>query len=207
MANRSYLYSSSHIPNPDVEKQDRSIMGISEWAYDIPLIYKILLSGNPQVCHSCIWDEDDPIALVGEYAEGVKQLKNFLNRIHAPVAQPLIKEAIEFLETSSNQQEYFLLECGEIFDMQDEPLAEQNSQLLHQIKNINEEIEKTLQVLQAFSVQEPKPLGFFAKLFGRKNADSSQQAQNLEAKKAGELEQLEALGLGAWSNVLYYQPK
>lgn len=52
MANRSYLYSTNVVPGPDVKKATRTLTGISEWNYDIPIIYKLLLSGNPRPCKS-----------------------------------------------------------------------------------------------------------------------------------------------------------
>ena len=46
MANRSYLYASDVIPAPDVDPDRRRMTVISEWNYDIPVAFKLLLSGN-----------------------------------------------------------------------------------------------------------------------------------------------------------------
>ena len=207
MANRSYLYASNHFPGTNAEKESQSIIGISEWEYDIPLIYKLLLAGNPRVCHSSIWDEEEPIALLGDYAAGVNRLKSFFTRIHAPLAQPLIKEAIEFLETPSNQKKYFLLECGEIFDMEDQALSEQNLHLLQQINTIDGEVSKTLDRLQPPALEKTKPVGFLAKIFGSKSTASSPKNESSPTNQITALEDWEALGLNAWSNILYYKPK
>ena len=71
MANRSYLYSSDVVPGYN-ETGKKELIGISEWDYDIPLVYKLLLTGAPRMCKSSIWDVSDDIALVGDYLQGVK---------------------------------------------------------------------------------------------------------------------------------------
>ncbi len=52
MANRAYLYSTSFLPGAETEF--RRIVGLSEWSYDIPLAFKLLLTGNPHRCTSLI---------------------------------------------------------------------------------------------------------------------------------------------------------
>jgi hypothetical protein len=148
MANRSYLYSSNVMPGPDAKANGRKLVGIAEWNYDIPIVFKLLLSGNPQTCPSSIWDNPDPIALIGDYASGVKSLENFLSRIALPSASPLIAEALDFLSKPENRNPCFILECGEIFDMGKTPLPEQNLALLEEIRNLQPEIEKALQSLR-----------------------------------------------------------
>jgi hypothetical protein len=43
------------------------MIGLSEWNYNIPIVYKILLSGGPKICKSSIWDIDKKIAIAGFY--------------------------------------------------------------------------------------------------------------------------------------------
>ena len=50
MANRSYLYSCNVIPGPDAVEQGRKLVGISEYRFDIPIVFKLLLSGSPRTC-------------------------------------------------------------------------------------------------------------------------------------------------------------
>lgn len=119
MANRSYLYSTNIVPGPDAEAQGRKLIGISEYNYDIPIVFKLLLSGNPRTCPSSIWDCNDDIALLGDYDAGLANLEAFLAQIQTPAAQPLIAEALEFLRKPENHNPYFVLECGEIFEMSD----------------------------------------------------------------------------------------
>lgn len=148
MANRSYLYSSDVAPGQN-ETGKKELIGISEWNYDIPFVYKLLLTGAPHMCKSSIWDISNDIALVGDYLQGVERLKEFFRRIEFPPAQPILQEAINFLENKENRRNFFVLECGEIFDMSSQPLDEQNIRLLEEIKNIDADVEKVLSGLKS----------------------------------------------------------
>lgn len=196
MANRSYLYSTNIIPGPSAKANGGKLIGISEWNYDIPIVFKLLLSGNPKTCPSSIWDNPEEIALIGDYASGVKNLEGFLSQIELPAAQDLIAEAIEFLNKPENQNQYFVLECGEIFDMGETPLLEQNLALLEQVNNLQHEVEQALQSLLPPPVVPPKPVGFFSKLFGRVSEPPS-PAHDL-------MKPIYGLGLGNWSNISYF---
>lgn len=199
MANRSYLYSIDFMPEPNLSKKGKKITGISEWNYGIPIIYKILLSGQPQTCNSLIWDEPEGIALIGSYDQGLSNLKKFFTRIDLPEAQKLIDEALGFLEHPDNKNKYFLLECGEIFDIDMEPsIPEQNLLLLDEIKNINPKIEIALQSLVPPKIEEPTPpLGFFEKIFGKRAVPE-------EVPEYDQSQALHSLGFGNWTNVLYF---
>lgn len=196
MANRSYLYSTNVIPGSSTKATGRKLIGISEWNYDIPIVFKLLISGNPKTCLSSIWDNPEEIALIGDYASGVKNLEGFLSQIQLPAAQDLISEAIEFLNKLENQNQYFFLECGEIFDMEETPLLEQNLALLEQVKNLQLEVEQALQSLVPPPVVPPKPVGFFSKLFGR--------APEPPTPMHDLMQRVYGLGLGNWSNILYF---
>jgi hypothetical protein len=196
VANRSYLYSTNVIPRPNAKVNGRKLLGISEWNYDIPIVFKILLSGNPKTCPSSIWDNPEEIALIGDYTSGVKNLEGFLSKVVLPSAQTLITEAIEFLNNPENQNQYFVLECGEIFDMGDTPLLEQNLELLEQVQNLQPEIDEALQSLLPPAVELPKPVGFFSKLFGRTPEPQRSEPDLIKS--------IYVLGLGNWSNILYF---
>lgn len=196
MANRSYLYSTNTIPGPDVSPDERELTGISEQNYDIPLVYKILLSGNPRKCKSSIWDTPEDIAIVGNYDAGVERLSEFLDRICHPDAEPLKTEALDFLAMGTNRNNYFVLECGEIFDMEDEPLSEQTGRLLAEIQNLDAEMKSALsRVMAHFPIPSPNR-GLLASLFNRNPPTIHYQDQFRDA--------VMSLGLGYWSNVLYY---
>lgn len=55
MANRSYLYSLSNRPASYADRPE-TISGLSEWPYDVPFMYRLLMSGDPQLCASLISD-------------------------------------------------------------------------------------------------------------------------------------------------------
>ncbi len=199
MANRSYLYASNFTTGATSPEQ-RNTTGISEWNYDIPLAYKILLSGNPMATKSSIWIEAGEIAIVGDYSLGVRRLSEFLDKITQPGFLPLKHKALEFLD--QNRRTHFVLECGEIFDMGDDELELLNSQLLGEIRNLEPQI---AQALQAYSspIEPPAPVvsqapSWFAKIF------RTQPAAPAVADLADPLERFYELGLGNWSNILYF---
>jgi hypothetical protein len=179
LANRSYLYSSNVVAGTDAGAAARKRIGISEWNWETPLVFRLLLSGNPRVSRSTIWDLPDEIAIVGDYAQGVEKLRAFLARITLPQAQPLIAEAMAFLDDEANRQAWFVLESGELYDMEDGDMAELNSDMLASIQDVDSDAEAMLTALQPGAQGGP---GAHA---------SAEQA-------------LAELGLGNWSNVLYF---
>lgn len=164
MANRSYLYSVDALPTAGAEKKPR-VVGIAEWNYDIPLAFRLLLSAHPRTCHSLIWDFPDEIAIAGDYEQGVARLLGYLDELDRPEIAKLREEARAFLTATENKRRYFVLECGEIFEMDVEPLTAQNKRLLSELL----ELER----------KAPGP------------------------DAAGDID---ALGLGNWSNILYFDP-
>ena len=198
MANRSYLYTTNVIPGPDAKAQGRRLIGVSEFRYDIPIVFKLLVSGGTRPCLSSIWNNQEEIALLGDRASGVEKLAAFLSRVADPAAQPLVAEALEFLGRPENQNPYFVLECGEIFDMEDRAVFDQNMELLDQIKRgLQPEVEEALQSLRP-PPEEPRPPvgGWWARLLGRGPQPGKPPYDPLPA--------LHALGLGNWSNHLYF---
>jgi hypothetical protein len=195
MANRSYLYSSNFAPSPEANEADRRITGISEWKYDIPIAFKILLSGNPRKCQSLIWDVPQEIAIVGDYDQGLDRLLRFLDRIPLPEVIPLKEEARKFLTDEANKNRYFILEGGEIFELHDEPLIKQNDSLLIEIRNIEPLIESALADLRPSQVSAAKANGFFSRLLGRNPP---------AAERKGSADAVHSLGLGNWSSILYF---
>jgi len=133
MANRSYLYASDHLPGSPEWETKHELHGIAEWNYDIPLTFKLLLSGNPRPVKSSIWDTEEKIALAGDAQIGLQHLQAYLARL-PPQAAGLAADAQEWLSRPSNVRRYFLLECGEIFEMEDEDVTAQNLELLAEIQ-------------------------------------------------------------------------
>ena len=58
MANRSYLYSLGNRPTSYRDRPE-TISGLSEWPYDIPFVYRLLMSADPQLCGSLVSDGFD----------------------------------------------------------------------------------------------------------------------------------------------------
>ena len=193
MANRSYLYSTNVIPGSAVQKENRRQLGISEWNYDIPLVYKLLLSGQTRACRSSIWESPGEIAALGDYAQGLARLEGFLAEIVHPAARPLVAEALEFLTRDRNHNPYFLLECVEICEMSNDPVVDQNAGLIDEINNLEPEILHARSVLSALSTKRQNA---FLKLVGAK--------ENSGVHAIDPLEPIRDLGLGNWSNVLYF---
>ena len=137
MANRSYLYASNTVPARDADPKERRMIGISEWNYDIPIAHKLLSSGNPQACISSIWKLEQKIAIVSEFKAGVDSLTAFLAQLPDTLIRGLRDESIQFLTRPANQRRFFVLECGEIFDMQGGDFEAQNTALLQELRQIS----------------------------------------------------------------------
>ncbi len=186
MANRSYLYAANHIPSRNTSNADNRLVGISEWNYDVPIAFKLLLSQGTQKCTSSIWTVPEEAAIAGDYELGVARLMAYLERINDPAVLPLKEEARQFLTAPENKRRYFVLECGELFDMIDSPWDVQTDLLLNEIRRVAEAEESA-------RVNAPLP-GFLGRLFGAKRSHAIPPVK------------VESLGLGNWSNILYFDP-
>lgn len=197
MANRSYLYSSNIIPGED-STDVPTLTGLSEWNYDIPLVYRILLSAAPRLCRSSIWEMDEPIALIADYQQGVERLRAFLEPLATPQTRERIQEAFDFLDAPASRNRYLVLECGEIFDMGSEPLLEQNRELLERLLHLDPAAElRQLAAERNPATNDIPQVSWFARLFGRKQPAQPSLSQLLER-------QIDHIGLGNWSNLLYF---
>lgn len=129
MANRSYLYSINQIPGTTTI-QTLSLKGLSEFKYDIPLSFLLLVSGHPIVCDSLLGTFTEKVSVAGIYAEGVANLKAFGQlMMNSPIKVPgLFKEqldkAVAYLERPDIKQEYIFLDLGEIYQLIDMNPAE-----------------------------------------------------------------------------------
>jgi len=194
MANRSYLYATNSYKDEAGTPLYKDIVGISEYGYDIPIAYKLLLSANPTIVRSSIWDLSGDIAILSPFDEGVNRLSAFLDRIDIPHIDGLKKNSLEFLE--KHRRKYFLLECGEIFDMEDEDLEPQNRRLLNNIASLDSEIDACLAKVGAEVEAEIQRMGSSDQFL-------SAEYKNLSAEfRLG----IRELGLEYWSDVLYYSP-
>ncbi|HLM54223.1 MAG TPA: hypothetical protein VK325_11710 [Pseudoxanthomonas sp.] len=197
MANRSYLYASDRLPGSPEWEAKRELHGIAEWNYDIPLTFKLLLSGNPRPVRSSIWDTEEEIALAGDAQAGLLRLQAYLARL-PPQAAELAAEAQGWLSRPSNVRRYFVLECGEIFDMEDEDFTAQNLALLAEIQALSARLDSlpvpALAVASADTGSKKKG-GFLERFLGRPEP----------APLPNPLAPFHSLGLGnCWSDALYH---
>ncbi|MCF2908017.1 hypothetical protein L1285_06710 [Pseudoalteromonas sp. DL2-H2.2] len=135
MANRSYLFSANQKP----KRADSLILrGLSEWNYDIPLIYKILVSGEGiESVDSLIWDFDTPFAISMEYRHALDNLYQFKEIIEKHCSSDVLKYSIDFLSKQENSGEYFLLEPYEIYLLEESPLRSQHEELVRSLRNFD----------------------------------------------------------------------
>ncbi|WP_430333968.1 hypothetical protein [Rhodococcus sp. ACT016] len=185
MANRSYLYTTSFAPDTDTARTpaDR-VSGISEWPYAIPLVFRILVSADPRPCRSLIWnDGPDPTAITGRCGPGIIRLEQFLARIDHPALGSWADDAIAFLRAHTEPDGHFVLECAEIFAMDDAPVGEQYTREIQALSELDTEIDATLARLA------PTKPNFWQRVF-------KPSQESLEAP-------IRELGLGYWSDTLY----
>jgi hypothetical protein len=187
MANRCYLYTTDHLPGSAEWTQKKDLRGVAEWNDDIPLVFQILLSGNPVAVRSSIWDSPELLALAGESGTGLRRLMDYLQLLPAQ-AEPLVAETKTFFADPENHKRYFVLEIREIFDYADREMAEKNAEIISQISAIGDDVSKLY--LPEPSSAEP----FFRGLLRRL----------LKIPPPGPLEPYYEVGLGLWSNILYY---
>ena len=188
MSNMAYLYSIKEIPSRGNLHPD--CIGLSEWPYDVPLVYKILLSGEPMICPSYLFDIEDDIAVVGQYNKGVAKLEEFLNAMDIPEIKDFKDEALDFLMDENNTNNYFLLEAGEIFEMGECDFRDSVNRLFDDIKDIDLLIEKETERFQMLVQAYKKRFNIFKR--------------KAEDKEIDIIREIERLGLGYWENALFY---
>ncbi|OYD60815.1 DUF7822 domain-containing protein [Rhodococcus sp. OK302] len=187
MANRTYLYTTPVAPQEDpASARIQRFTGISEWSYAIPLVPRVLVSVDPRACQSIIWDgTPDLIAVTARCGPGIARLDGFLGRIDHPGRGTMAEDALRFLRSHTEPDHYFVLECGEVFDMDDESFADQGRSLLAGLADIDAEMEAALARLA------PVKPNFWQRVF-------TPSQESIE-------EPLRELGLGYWSETLYVE--
>ena len=109
----------------------------------------ILVSGNPQRVASKIWNHEEPLAIRGDFRDGLDRLTAFLQalRIEQPDAHDLHEEidaTIEHFKDKSFQ--YFWLEAAEIFALTSDAFSmeEQASDLFGDVQHLQKLIDRIL---------------------------------------------------------------
>jgi|SRR5690606_2776636 len=189
MANRSYLYAANRTPGSDSGFD--KIIGVSESSYDIPLVYKILVSGRPSACRSLIWEYPEPISIAGDYEHGMERLSAFLSDIRHPDIDLLRSQTMDFLSSAMTRRKFFVLECGEIFEMDgDQSIEAQNLALVEEITQVDLQMAEALKELNGTTRSTFDKIKAF--LVGKPEEGSAQA--------------IEHLGLDRWSRDLYFSP-
>lgn len=178
MANRTYLFACNQKPTGK-PSPGRIIIGLSERSYDLPLVYRILVSDNPETCFSSIWTRPaDPsvvpqhMAVLGESAAGLERLRAVFERITLPQAQALIGKSREFLDRADRKLGYYFLEAAELFATDEKPIPELNRQFVASLSSLDRQIDDAVAAINA-------------------GGDTAKEA-------------LRSFGLGCWSMILYY---
>lgn len=214
MANRSYLYSINFDKTIENRQENDKIIGLSEYSYNIPISYKILVSQDTKLSHSIIWDYENPIAIQGNFQKGKQKLFLFLEKLKnenifdSEELEKYITDTKTFIE--NNELENVILECGEIYEMNDEDLEIQNQQLFDEIYNINNTIDNLLNELKSAKLSLEKMYverenlsnpSFFSKIFSSNKSRTEELDKNIEITKNN---MWWSLGIDYWSNILYY---
>ncbi|MFV0477091.1 MAG: hypothetical protein ACK5ME_04550 [Parahaliea sp.] len=140
MANCAYLYSLTHRPAAYVDRPE-AITGLSEWPYDVPFVWRLLMSGDPQLCASLISDglenEGDGTesvkhlyAVSSAFDQGIARLERFFAIVRHGVQHPVqggasaagqtpVTGLLQYLDDSLNflhahRHPYLLLETVEL---------------------------------------------------------------------------------------------
>lgn len=191
MANRSYLYASDHLPGSAEWAEKKELRSIAEYRYDIPLLFRVLLSGKPVAVRSSIWDTPQLIAIAGDARTGLDRLLKYIDLLPEP-AKDLVAETREFFAKPENVRKYFILEGGEIFELSDRDLAAQNLALISEIGAITDDVSRLY--LPPRTGARATMRSFFWGIVGRL----------LRAPPADPLAPYYEIGLGAWTNILYF---
>lgn len=139
MANRAYLYSADQKP-AGATAGEIDTVGLSEFEWDIPVVYKILLSAGTEAVDSTIFpnpekeDEPLPVALAADYQRGLNRLALFFDDLKEHIDPEVAAKTLAFLRDPKNARKYFLLEAAEVYalqaDSEEDLIAENNTMRL-----------------------------------------------------------------------------
>lgn len=217
MANRSYLYALSNQPASFTDRPE-TIQGLSEWPYAVPLVYYILLSGEPQLSASLITNAEEDAsepdkpaiptryyALTGNFEAGFKRFRRFATVVRNAVGKraagltEALSVATEFL--SAHQDRYFLLETLELDCMEEGWEGDGQRQLasLH--------LERARAAGAAVDALSRFDLIAAAQLLGAAQAGKRARApfRGLALSNEFDSDPDHPMGMGYWDEILYYE--
>lgn len=134
MANRCMLFAVTEVPN--ATKRPGKILALSEFGYDIPAIYKLLVSANSQICASVVWEEDN-VAICGETKNGLVRLQQIRSMFQdSDPGSRELDEAITYLVRPHMEGfPYLLLEPFEVMHLNSAPFSRQIESLMHEVES------------------------------------------------------------------------
>lgn len=169
MANFNFLYVSDTRPQSTADGKTPSMRCIGAGRHDIPFAFKLLLSGDPEAIQVPRKGSHKHFNVIAHREPGVARLLAFLQQIDMPHAQPFIRDTIAFLARPELQARFFVFDPSDIFIMNDEPVKQQTTRLIDEIKTIDSVIEERLawvsEPLAPVTLAAP-PRGWVARLFG-----------------------------------------
>lgn len=192
MANRAYLYA----------QKGNEMIAISEYSYEIPIAYKILISQNTKRVRSKIFKSPFKIALRGDFQKGVEKLYAFLEELKKKdyfkenELEEKIKETKIFLE-KHNGCDYFYLEGAEIYSYDSKPCFLSNLEMKGKISHIDKEIKDFYQQMDEMKKRYDKTYKKISN--NEKNANDAQKLQKIKD------EMMNYIGIQEWSDYLYYE--
>lgn len=198
MANRSYLFAASQVPETFFDRPE-FIWGLSEWAYDLPLAYQLLVSDNTRACASLSFKPMDaanpPLAIAGSAAGGLARLTKLLDLL---ARSPAGEAHAEFMAACSetkrfldeNTDNYFYLETAELDCMGTEVLHEAIDGHLASIRHF------------AALVDQLTPGNIEAHIAPGGALEGVMSELGRFEERA-----LPTLGIANWTNVLYLAPR
>ena len=218
MANRSYLYNIDFNRLERLKTPEDSVLSVSEYAYEIPLSYKILLSIDTLNNKSILWDYEHPISISGNAEKGKNSLFKFLDKLltlnlyENEYLKSEIEKTKHFFTKNKFDLEYFFFEGGELYEMGDEPFEKQNLEIFNEITQIEKTIEsfitkinsmnKEIKDLQTRKEEKTKKT-WFKKSKPVLSEDEKLKIQRVIDNKRNEKRAF--LGIDNWSTILYYQ--
>lgn len=168
MEKRCYLFGSDQLPDGLQPLGRDQLQEIGSWPGEVPLLFKILCSVDTRLCPSVLFHPCQDQALLADFAQGLAELKRFLQKIRHPQLQSDIRQTLELLQQPDWQYRYLVLETSEIFNHGAKTKVWQNMQLCQQLRQLAGEMTLTLQQLQlpqSWHNQVKKP-GLLARLLG-----------------------------------------
>jgi hypothetical protein len=88
MTNRVNLWTTTLNPAGSPLGQEIDGGDVAEWAYEIPLSFKLLVSANPAACPSMATGFEEKFAICGEVAGGRANLNLLLDRLESESVIP-----------------------------------------------------------------------------------------------------------------------